>query len=295
MKIVVTGSLGNISKPLTQTLLQKGYEVIVISSSADKKVDIEALGAIAAIGSLQDTDFLTATFRGADVVYAMIPPNFAAADPLAHYDAIGNSYAQAIEKSGIKRVVNLSSWGAHLAEGTGMIVGSHRVEEILNKLTGVDITYIRPGSFYYNLLHNIDMIKTAGFIGTNFGGDDKLVMVSPEDIATAIVEEIEQPSTGNKVRYVASDERSCNEIASVLGAAIGKPDLKWLLFTDEQVKAAMEENHVPAIFADKLVELNAAIHSGLMREDYDLHPPAVMGKVKLEDYAQEFAAAFNAN
>jgi len=94
MKIVVTGSLGNISKPLVQELLQKGHEVIIISSSADKKKDIEALGAIAAIGSLQDTGFLVDTFSGADVVYAMIPPNFAATDPLAHYEVIGNSYAK---------------------------------------------------------------------------------------------------------------------------------------------------------------------------------------------------------
>jgi len=30
---------------------------------------------------------------------------------------------------------------------------------------------------------------------------------------------------------VASDERSCNEIAAILGAAIGKPDLKWSEFS----------------------------------------------------------------
>ena len=29
------------------------------------------------------------------------------------------------------------------------------------------------------------------------------------------------------------------------------------------------------------------------REDYDLHRPLVMGKVKLEDFAKEFAARFN--
>ncbi|RQO74354.1 NAD-dependent dehydratase [Pedobacter sp. KBW06] len=293
MKIIVTGSLGNISKPLAQELLQKGHEVIIISTSADKKGDIEALGAIAAIGSLQNTQFLTDTFIGADVVYAMIPPNFAVQDPLAYYELVGNSYAKAIEQAGVKRVVNLSSWGAHLAEGTGVIVGSHRVEQIFNKLRAVAVTYLRPCSFYYNLFHYIDMIKNAGIIGTNYGGEDKIVMVSTQDIASAAAEEIELPTTVKKIRYIASDERSCNEIATVLGTAIGKPDLKWLTFTDEQVKEAMEKNGVQPQIADLLVELNAAIHSGLMREDYDLHQPAGMGKVKLEDFAKEFAAAFN--
>lgn len=46
----------------------------VISSKAEKQKDIEQLGGKAAIGSLEDADFLTATFTGADAAYCMIPP-----------------------------------------------------------------------------------------------------------------------------------------------------------------------------------------------------------------------------
>ena len=52
MKIIITGSLGHISKPLAQELVQKGHAVTVISSNPDKQKDIEAIGAIAAIGSV---------------------------------------------------------------------------------------------------------------------------------------------------------------------------------------------------------------------------------------------------
>jgi hypothetical protein len=38
--------------------------------------------------------------------------------------------------------------------------------------------------------------------------------------------------------------------------------------------------------------MGASIHSGALREDYDLHKPLAMGKVKLADFAKEFAAAF---
>jgi NAD(P)H dehydrogenase (quinone) len=43
MKIVVTGSLGNISKPLTKLLVEKGHSVTVISSDPRKQSAIEAL------------------------------------------------------------------------------------------------------------------------------------------------------------------------------------------------------------------------------------------------------------
>ncbi|QEM04982.1 NAD(P)H-binding protein [Mucilaginibacter rubeus] len=290
MKIIVTGSLGNISKPLAVQLIAQGHTVTIISTDPGKSQEIITLGATAAIGSVTDAAFLTGVFTGADAVYTMVPPNFAAPDPIAYYEQVGQSYAEAIRASGVKRVVQLSSWGAHLPAGTGIIVGSHRIEQIFNGLANVDLTHLRPASFYTNLYHYVDMIKNSGMIATNYGGGDKLIWVSPLDIAKAAAEELVRPSV-ERIRYVASDERTCKEVAAVLGAAIGKPEMQWLSFSDDQVKATMEQHGVAPLMAGLLVELNAAIRTGLMREDYDRHPPA-MGKIKIEDFAREFALAF---
>lgn len=294
MKIIVTGSLGNISQPLTKELVQKGHTVTVISSKSEKQKDIEALGAIAAIGSMEDAGFLSATFTGADAVYCMVPPAHSTEpDRIAHYRRIGNNYIQAIQHSGVKRVIHLSSFGAHLDKGTGIILGAHYVEAMLNELPGTDITHMRPTYFYYNLYSFIDMIKQAGLMAANYGGEDKVILVSPIDIAAAIAEEIVTPTTtGRKVRYVASDECTASEIAGMLGAAIGKPDLKWMIITNEEMQSGMEARGVPTLLAANLVEMYASVHSGTLSEDYYLHKPAVMGKVKLADFAKEFAAAF---
>ncbi len=292
MKLVITGSLGNISGPLTKELVQKGHSVTVVSSKPERQKDIEALGASAAIGTLEDVDFLAATFTGADAVYCMVPPNhFFLADPIAYYRGIGNNYAQAIQQSGVKRVVHLSSYGAHLDKGTGLILGSHNVEKILNELSGVAITHMRPVYFYYNLYVFTEMIKKTGVIRANYG-EDKVVMVSPIDIAAAVADEIVTPLVGKKVRYVASDELTGKEIAGILGEAIGKPDLKWVIITDEQMKSGFEANGLPANIAESLVELFASLRSGQLAEDYHLHEPAVMGKVKFKDFAKGFAEVF---
>ncbi|MEJ7740706.1 MAG: NAD(P)H-binding protein [Chitinophagaceae bacterium] len=112
MKVILTGSLGNISKPLTKELVQKGHTVTVISSNREKRTDIETLGATAAVGSLDDVNFLVATITGADAMYCMIPPNYLTEpDLIAYYRIIGSNYAQAIQGSGVKRVVHLSSMG----------------------------------------------------------------------------------------------------------------------------------------------------------------------------------------
>lgn len=295
MKIVVTGSLGHISKPLSQELVEKGHKVTVISSDAKKQRAIEDLGAVAAIGSVHDAEFLINIFSGADAVYTMVPPLSYMQpdlDPVQHFSNIGSNYASAILQAGIHRVVNLSSWGAHRDSGTGGIVGSYYLERIINNLPAeVSITHVRPASFYYNLFGFIPAIKYTGSISANYGGDDRTVLVAPEDIAAAVAEELEKTTEGRNIRYVASDELTCNEVASILGEAIGKPDLQWKFISDEQTQQNLEKAGLPARSAALLVELQAGHHKGIIAEDYYKHRP-VLGKVRLTDFAKEFALAF---
>jgi uncharacterized protein YbjT (DUF2867 family) len=298
MKIIVTGSLGHISKPLTEELVQKGHAVTVISSKPERQKEIEALGATAAIGTMEDADFLSATFKGADVVYVMethgassfFDPNL---DLMAVISEIGHNYKKAIQASGVKRVVHLSSIGAHTDKGNGILAFHYKVENILKQLPDdVSIKFMRPVGFYYNMFAFIPTIKTQGAIISNYGGDDKEAWVSPLDIAAVIAEEMEKPFDGRTVRYIASDEVSPNEVASILGEAIGKPDLKWVAIPDEQMLSGMIAAGMNPNIAKGLVEMNAGRTGGVLYEDYYRNRP-VLGKVKLTDFAKEFAAVYN--
>ncbi|RYE17129.1 MAG: NAD-dependent dehydratase, partial [Sphingobacteriales bacterium] len=128
MKITLTGSTGNITKPLAEILIGAGHQVTIISSDAAKTKAIEKLGATAAIGSVTDAGFLTFAFTGADAVYIMIPPNYGAPDLRKFMNETGENFAAAIKGSGVKKAVVLSSVGAHLNEGTGPITGLHDLE-----------------------------------------------------------------------------------------------------------------------------------------------------------------------
>ncbi len=297
MKIVLTGSLGHISKPLTETLVKKGHEVTVISSKPDKQKDIEALGATAAIGSVDDADFLAATFTGADAVYTMVPPAVNLTDPnldlMAAVSKIAGNFKQAIQQSGVKRVVHLSSIGAHTDKGNGILAFHYNAENILRELPAdVSIKFMRPVGFYYNMFAFIPTIKTQGAIISNYGGDDKDPWVSPLDIAAVIAEEMEKPFEGRTVRYITSDELSPNEVAGILGEAIGKPGLKWIAIPDEQMLNGMIASGMNPNIARGFVEMNASRHGGVLYEDYNRHRPT-FGKVKLTDFAKEFAAVYN--
>lgn len=302
MKIVLTGSLGNIGRPLTKELVEKGHSVTVISSKTERVKEIEGLGANALIGSMFDPDFLTTAFRNADIVYLMetmeaagdmFDPNI---DFIGTISSIGESYKQAVEMSGVKQVVHLSSIGAHMEKGNGILLFHHKVEQILGKLPlEISIKFIRPVGFYINMFSFIQTIKEQGaIISNNSGGNKREPWVSPSDIADVIAEEMELPFNGRTVRYVASDEVSPNEIAKTLGKAIGKPDLVWKVVSDEQLLSEWLETGFNEQVARGFIEMQANQGNGTLYEDYYKHKPE-LGKVKLSDFAKEFAVAYQKN
>ena len=306
MKIVVTGSLGNISKPLTETLVAQGHLVTVVSSDAKKQAVIEALGATAAIGSIADADFLTATFTGADAVYAMIPLIFSEPDFGDYLRRMAKNYAKALKAARVKRVVVMSGWVADLVKS----------ENVENEFDGLDawVTVMRPGSFYTNFYQSMDLIKGKGVMGKlltlrysglwalltgktgllmgNYGGDDRIIFVSPKDIADAVAEELLTIPSQNTIRYVGSEELTCNEAAAIIGKAIGKPWLKWVLLTDKAMLRGLKMAKVSEKLSETLVEMQAAMHSGKPLENFYCNHPK-MGKIKLADFAAEFARIYH--
>ena len=298
MNIVLTGSISNVGKPLTQSLVQKGHSVTVISSNSERQKDIKALGAKAAIGMMQDVNFLTKTFTGADIVYLMETLDAAGdmfdkdVDFISTINTIGNNYKQAVEQSGVKRIVHLSSIGAHMSKDNGILIFHYNVENILKNLPqDIAIKTMRPVGFYTNLLSFIRTIKGQRAIISNYGGNEKEPWVSPLDIAAVIADEMDKPFEGRTIRYIASDEVSPNEIVKALGAAIGQPDLQWKVIPNEQLLTTWLGVGMNRQIAEGFLEMQASQGNGALYEDYNSHRP-VLGSVKLADFAKDFAAAY---
>lgn len=294
MKITLTGSLGNISKPLAEILVKNGHEVTIISSDANKTADIEALGAKAAIGSVSDASFLTEAFKGADALYLMVPPSWTTSNYRKYIADTGKVYLEAVKASGVKRIVNLSSVGAHLDAGTGPVTGLHDVEQLLNTLDGVAVKYLRPGYFYTNFLHNIPLIQNAGILGNNYGADTPFVLVHPRDIAAVAAQELESAFEGKSFRYIASDEATAAEITKALGTVIDKPELPWVKFSDEELAGGLTSSGLSETIAANYVEMGNAIDTGILFENFHKNRPDALGSTKLADFAKEFATVYKA-
>jgi uncharacterized protein YbjT (DUF2867 family) len=296
MKITIIGSLGNVSRRLAEKLVAKGHQVTVVSHSNERIRDIKAINAIAAIGMVKDFSFLIQAFKGADAVYTMVPPDFTIPDYNKFAKMASRNYAKAIEQTGVKYVVNLSGSGSPVA-GVKPLEGYHNLEEDLDELSGINIVHLRPGRFYTNFYSSIGMIKQQGIIGNNFEDTVDVVMSHPHDIADAGFEALDSLTfKGRNVKYIVSDKKNGKEIAQILGNAIGKPDLRWVRFSDEQLLNALVQNgYSKQVAQNYLVDSGIALREGVMDKHFQQYNYEVFGRINLESFAKEFAFVYEKN
>lgn len=291
---VITGSIGHISKPIAEHLIEAGKNVTIITSDPNKVSQIEALGAKALTGSLEDSQFVKDAFKNADVVYTMIPPLMNTNDLRGTQLTIASNYAESIRENKIPYVVTLSSIGAHMVNGCGPVDSLSAYEKMLDHIQGLNVRHLRPSYFFYNLFNQISLIKNMGIAGGNFGNNAlKLPLVHTNDIAAAATEELLHLNfQGSSFRYVVSDFRSTEEIVQVLSKAIGKK-FSWVEFTDDQQKEGLLKAGLSSSHADAFTEMGVAMRTGKMFEDLYKHQPS-LSPAKLENFASEFSLAYNA-
>ena len=294
--LVITGATGKTGSRLAEILLEKGRKVRVIGRDAGKLKAFAEKGAEAAVGDMEDRAFLTEAFRGAEAVYALIPPNFVAADFRAYQAKIGENIVAAIKDSGVRYIVNLSSQGAHLPDRTGPIKGLHDQEERLNRLEGVNVLHLRPTYFMENLLMNIDLIRKMNIMGSAVRGDVKFAMIAAKDIAAYAAERlVKRDFTGNSVvDLLGQRDLSLSEAAAIIGKKLGKPDLAYVTFPYEDAEKGMVAMGLSPDMSRLYVEMSRALNDGLFavnipRTKENTTPTA------FEAFADVFAAAYHAS
>ena len=122
---VVAGASGNTGSVVADTLLTQGKRVQSVLVRDAKRVNRGRRGAPRSpVAELDDTAAVTAALRGAEGAYLLLPPNMGSTDVRADNAKRTESLAKAVEASGVKHVVFLSSIGSQLAEGTGPILAA---------------------------------------------------------------------------------------------------------------------------------------------------------------------------
>ncbi len=163
-------------------------------------------------------------------------------------------------------MIFLSSQGAQNIENTGVVAGVGRQEIRLNQLPeDVNVLSVRAAYFMENLFNQIGVIKSMGIIGSPVKSSIKMGMIATQDIAAFVAARLTALDfKGKQVADLLGDRHyDHNEIASIVGQAIGKPDLAYVEFSYEDNKNALLQYGISESMADAFNGMYVGINEGL--------------------------------
>ncbi|KQR07674.1 NAD(P)H-binding protein [Cellulomonas sp. Leaf334] len=245
MKIVVTTPTGNVGSLLAPTLVRAGVRPTLLARDATR-VAPEVREVCDVVEADQgDRDAVVAATRDADALYWVDPPTDDD-DPLDGYRRMSETVAHAVTTNRVPRVVFQSSVGAEGRHGFGEIDGLGLTEELLNA-TGADVTHLRNGYFFSNLLMDLDGIR-AGVLTTTHPVDRPLAWVAPLDIATvAATRLLSTDWHGVQTLGVHGPaDLSFAQVADILGDVLGRPVSAQQVSEQDQAQALAGFGMTPA-------------------------------------------------
>ncbi len=138
-----------------------------------------------------------------------------------------------------------------------------------NAIPGLNVVHVRASYFMENHLGSIGVIKAAGVNGGTMKGDRPFSMTASRDIGAVVAEILAEGAfSGRSVRYVLGPkDYSMAEATAILGAAIGRPDLKYVEFPEADARQGMIGAGLSPSVADEFLEMNRAFNNGLIKSE----------------------------
>ena len=262
----VLGATGHIGSVITKTLLEKGEKVRVVGRQAGKLQQFVSKGAESLVADLSDAEALRRALDGTRAAFLMIPPGMTSPDYRAEQEKTSDAISAAVRESGLQYAVNLSSIGGQAPAGTGPILGLHTFESKLNAIDRLNVLHLRPAYFFENHLTGISMIHMMGLYGGALKPDLKIPMIATKDIGEYAAERLLKLDFNGKQTQDLFGERdlSMNEVTSVIGRALNKPDLRYAQFPYDQVQQVLVQMGTPLKTAVTFTEMFQGINDGIV-------------------------------
>ncbi|MGN6531588.1 MAG: NAD(P)-dependent oxidoreductase [Ginsengibacter sp.] len=205
MKIALIGATGFVGSAILKEALNRGIQVTAIVRNPDKLQPRKNLTVVK--GDIMDTNKLAETFKGNDAVVSAYNAGWTNPDLYNEFLKGSQSIEEAVKKSGVKRYVVSGGAGSLFIEPNVQVVDAPEFPvawkpgalaardylNILKKENDLDWTFISP-ALIMNLgtPHQRTGKYRTGFDTPVYDANHKST-ISVEDLAVAIIDEVENP------------------------------------------------------------------------------------------------------
>lgn len=256
---VIMGATGQVGGAALEALKQRGAKVRAVSRDPSRA---EGLGVETVRGDASDTASLVSAFEGAEAVFVLLVPPASAEDVLAESRAAAQSIATAVREAKVPHLVALSSVGAHLSEGNGIVRALHDFETALAGAVP-SIVFVRPGDFLENWAAMLPAVQEAGVLPSGkLPLENRSDAVSALDVGRVAAELLLDPRPSTRiVNVLGPAQYSALDAAEILSRRLGKP-VTAVPSSREETVAGLTAAGLGTDYAEKLADLDEAFNAG---------------------------------
>ena len=213
-------------------------------------------------GELQDAAFVQQATQGAEALFFLVPPNFAAPNVRAYYQSLSDAAVEAIQANRIPHVVFISSGGGG-STNAGLVSETFRIEDALNA-TDANVLSLRCGFFMENFLNYLPTLREQGAFYSLNRPDLPMPMVATRDIAQVAARKLLDRSWQGKSHLAVQGAADVtpDQAAQIISEATGKT-IRYVQVPPEQVRQTFLQMGASPDFAANYVQMLEAFDSGI--------------------------------
>ncbi|WP_052340992.1 NmrA family NAD(P)-binding protein [Salinarimonas rosea] len=219
---LVTGLTGNTGAAVADTLLAAGAPVRALVRDLDRAAPWAARGVDLVRGDATSADDLAAAMEGVSGAYVLAPPAYAADDVVGAVASVGRATREAIERARPERLVFLSSEGAQVPVGTGVIRSLHAVEAMLAGAP-TRLTFLRAAYFQENWLSVLPLAAAQGILPSMLDLARPQRMVATADIGRVAAETLLADAPPALIELAGPRDYAPADVAAAAARVLGRP------------------------------------------------------------------------
>jgi uncharacterized protein YbjT (DUF2867 family) len=219
----IIGITGRVGGGAAGLLLGMGKQVRAVVRDEARGHVWASNGASVAVADITDGDSLGRAIAGSEAVFVMLPPLFDPSPGFPEAKRQIDSLSAALRQSEAKRIVALSTIGAHVTR-PNLLNSLHMMEESFSQLP-MPVTFLRPGWFMENHAGDVSSAISEGIIHSYLQPVEHAIpMIATKDIGALAGTLLLESWQGKRIVELEAKTRvSSADIAATLTDILGKP------------------------------------------------------------------------
>lgn len=284
---IVIGASGRVGLSVVKNLIKQNKQVKAIVHQRQHVQKLKDLGALVALADAYDLSSLVSAFQGGDVLFAITPETGKSTDLIKETSKLLANYRSAVVSASIKKIVGISSIGAHLGKGTGNLEMSYLLEHTFDGLAKEQI-FLRPAYYFSNIVMDLDAVKESGILPSFLPIDLSIPMISPQELADIAVDMMCNSAREQHIYEIEGPRNYAFNDAANLMTSIFAKKITAQQIPRKEWPSTLERLGFSLNGAKNFIKMTELLIEGKARSDRE-HAAQIKGIVTLEEYIKEQA------